>query len=113
MSALPSLRVVVIGFSTKVWIPAERALVAMEKCVDAGVHIVTPSSSSALSISSSEEYEGTWKFFENDSALSLFMSQTAAKHWSSFRTLTWFLPHPPVPTTPILVTLAASARELF
>ena len=80
MRVSPSLIVVVIGFSTKAWTPAASACEAMAKWVDAGVQMVTASRSSFFSISPKELYPGTWKFLENVSDLSLFMSQTAARH---------------------------------
>ena len=47
-----SFTVLVIGFSTNVWTPALRVLLATAKWVEAGVQIVTPSGLSFSSISS-------------------------------------------------------------
>ena len=43
ISSCASFTVLVIGFSTNVWTPARRVLLATAKCVEAGVQMVTPS----------------------------------------------------------------------
>src|ERR671938_1163632 len=101
-----------IGFSTKVWMPCCIIFLATVACVFVGVHIRQPSSFCSPSISSIEEYDFTLYLSAICFALVRSRSQIAARQPSSFRTLAWFLPHPPTPTTATFRSFPLTIREL-